>query len=241
MKGQVSTGRFGYALSAPGEGDRKGKGTYTTDLDTVIRRLVFDGWNVRAKTAGASGRRREGSFGIGKRSIVGYEISDDLKHIVDGADHRPIRINTRPGSTHTKSIKQSDSISVTDEKTLREIMSRRGQADFRQGLIQKFNGKCCITGCQVEAVLEAAHIISHASEPSYDTANGLLLRADIHTLFALDLLGIDGTGAVRIHPTLRGSSYETYVGHKISETIEPALKGNLSRKFAVFASLAGDG
>lgn len=49
-KFQKKTGRFGFALTRPGENDRNGQGIYTDSIQEVIQRLVFDGWNVRAKT-----------------------------------------------------------------------------------------------------------------------------------------------------------------------------------------------
>ena len=47
-----------------------------------------------------------------------------------------------------------------------------------------------MTGCTVFAVLEAAHIKPYQGENDNHPQNGLLLRADIHTLFDLNLLGI---------------------------------------------------
>jgi len=88
-KKQLSTGRYGYALSAPGEQDRNGQGTYTDDIALVIRRVVFDGWGVRAKLLDKSSSKREGTYVIGKRSIVAYEISKDLAHLVKGAPFKP--------------------------------------------------------------------------------------------------------------------------------------------------------
>lgn len=81
---------------------------------------------------------------------------------------------------------------VTDEPILRAIKSRRGQASFRNALLQAYSQTCFITGCKTEHVLEAAHIVPHGDETNYCVFNGLLLRADIHTLFDLELLSIDG-------------------------------------------------
>ena len=55
----------------------------------------------------------------------------------------------------------------------------------------------------VLAVLEAAHIRPYLGENDHHPENGLLLRSDVHTLFDLDLLGIDpSTLLVELHPTL---------------------------------------
>ena len=94
-------------------------------------------------------------------------------------------------------------INVSDEMTIRAIKTRRGQPAFRPALLAAFNGACCITGCKVEAILEAAHIIPHGDETNYSVHNGLLLRADVHTLFDLDLLRISKAGIINVHKSLK--------------------------------------
>lgn len=89
MKSQASTGRYGFALTAPGERDRHGGGTYTADIQEVVKRMVFDGWGVRAMTTQRSGKQRDGSVCIGKSSITGYWLTDELKHLVAGAKMAP--------------------------------------------------------------------------------------------------------------------------------------------------------
>ena len=60
-----------------------------------------------------------------------------------------------------------------------------------------------MTGCAVLAVLEAAHIKPYQGENDNHPENGLLLRSDIHTLFDLDLLGIEPHRLqVELHPSL---------------------------------------
>jgi putative restriction endonuclease len=57
-----------------------------------------------------------------------------------------------------------------------------------------------ISGCLVLQVLEAAHIRPHRGQRDNHPENGLLLRADLHTLFDLDLLGIEpSTLTVHLH------------------------------------------
>jgi putative restriction endonuclease len=83
----------------------------------------------------------------------------------------------------------------------RQIRERRGQQQFRDGLRERYGDRCLITGCEVLAVLEAAHISPYRGEGDNHPANGLLLRADVHTLFDLDLLGIDPDRLrVELHP-----------------------------------------
>jgi len=108
-----------------------------------------------------------------------------------------------------------------DECVLGNILTRRGQQAFRDGLLRAYNGRCAVTGCNAVAVLEAAHIVPHAEEQSYAITNGLLLRADIHTLFDLLLLSVDPeTGEVKLAPDL-SSCYASIVGVRLQVPDSP--------------------
>ena len=76
------------------------------------------------------------------------------------------------------------------ERIAASIAGRRGQQEFRQKLLRLYK-KCLITGCDAEEVLEAAHIQAYSEAGTFEVSNGLLLRADIHTLFDLGLITID--------------------------------------------------
>ncbi|SPB17027.1 hypothetical protein NOV72_04226 [Caballeronia novacaledonica] len=63
-------------------------------------------------------------------------------------------------------------------------------------------------------VLEAAHICGYMGPQTNDIQNGLLLRADLHTLYDRALIAIDpATHAVSIAPELRESEYASLEGH----------------------------
>jgi putative restriction endonuclease len=102
----------------------------------------------------------------------------------------------------------------------RMIAIRRGQQAFRQGLLQAFDRSCCISGSQVEATLEAAHIRPFREVGSHSPGNGLLLRADLHTLFDLRLITVMPFGTVRVAPELRGSEYEEFDERQIRRPLE---------------------
>ena len=86
----------------------------------------------------------------------------------------------------------------------RQLRERRGRQQFRDALRERYRDCCLVTGCQVLAVLEAAHINPYRGEEDNHPANGLLLRSDIHTLFDLDLLGIEPEKLrVELHPEHR--------------------------------------
>lgn len=99
---------------------------------------------------------------------------------------------------------------VEDERdrVLASVVQRQGQREFRRLLLQAYGNKCAITDCGVVDVLEAAHIYRYMGRETNIAANGLLLRADVHTLFDLRLISIDPTAMrVCVAPTLAGSEY----------------------------------
>lgn len=95
----------------------------------------------------------------------------------------------------------------------RQLRERRGSARFRRSLIARYGARCMVSGCTLRDLLEAAHIRPYRT-PDYGTVeNGLLLRSDLHTLFDLDLLGINSeTLTVHLHPSVLEAGYESYEG-----------------------------
>jgi hypothetical protein len=70
-------------------------------------------------------------------------------------------------------------------------------------------------------VVEAAHISPYRGEEDNHVENGLLLRSDIHTLFDLDLLGINPEDLrVELHPNIK-SEYSQFAGIKLSYENRP--------------------
>jgi len=112
------------------------------------------------------------------------------------------------------------------KRVLVEIAKRQGQTKFRQTLLNAYGYKCAITGFDAGEALEAAHIIPYAETENQDPRNGLLLRADLHTLFDLNLLAIHpDTLQVCLHPDLQNTEYRTINGKQIRipevETLQP--------------------
>ena len=70
-----------------------------------------------------------------------------------------------------------------------------------------------ISEYNVIEALEAAHIIPYRGPQTNHPSNGLLLRADLHTLFDLGLIAIDTKNmAVIISSNLIGTAYHKFVG-----------------------------
>lgn len=107
---------------------------------------------------------------------------------------------------------QLDELLGTDlrERVLREIAVRRGQQNFRRELITAYGGRCAISCYNAESVLEAAHISPYKGEHTHRVTNGLLLRADIHTLFDLHALTVSPDLKVRVSTELHGTPYARF-------------------------------
>lgn len=87
--------------------------------------------------------------------------------------------------------------------SVRQVLARSGQPDFRAALMRVYNNRCAISGCAVEAVLEAAHIRAVGEGGDHSVGNGLLLRADLHSLFDRGLITILDNRTVSTDPTIR--------------------------------------
>lgn len=127
-------------------------------------------------------------------------------------------------STRSKALYYADvagDFDAGDERDLRErviksIAVRRGQSAFRNKLLEAYSGCCCVTGSDLHATLEAAHISPYKGPQSNHVTNGLLLRSDIHSLFDLGLLSVDQNYQVVLSPVVLSSeTYTSLYGSKI--------------------------
>ena len=75
----------------------------------------------------------------------------------------------------------------------RTVKARRGQDWFRMVLLASYEGSCCITGCNTEAMLVASHIIpwSENEQNRLNPQNGLILSAIHDRAFEKGFLAID--------------------------------------------------
>ncbi|WP_428414967.1 HNH endonuclease [Pararhizobium sp.] len=106
---------------------------------------------------------------------------------------------------------------IKREWQIRQVLKRRGQSRFRSLLFTAYKGRCAISGCDAAEALEAAHISPYSMSGSNASSNGLLLRADLHTLFDLGLIAVSPLNfTVLLHPKLGESSYSELSGRMIA-------------------------
>ena len=115
---------------------------------------------------------------------------------------------------------------VEDERrrALASIAVRQGQPGFRRTLLKAYEGRCAITNYDAAESLEAAHIVPYRGPVTNHPSNGLLLRADLHSLFDLGLVAVDtdpSAWSLVVSPEIRKSSYETYHGARVRRPLDP--------------------
>lgn len=111
------------------------------------------------------------------------------EHIEDDAEERKIE----------GTIIESKQLTVTEKQML--IKARIGQGIFRDGLIEKYEGKCVVTGIDKTRLLIASHIKPWAicdNEERLDTENGLLLCPNMDRLFDYGLITFTDDGKMNI-------------------------------------------
>ena len=114
------------------------------------------------------------------------------------------------------------------ERALREIALRQGQPAFRNALLAAYAGTCCVTGYRTESVLEAAHISPYTGPHTNSVTNGLLLRADIHTLFDRNLVTVTPGYRIRVAPALVETPYHHYDSRPLPLPSDPSQHPSVS-------------
>lgn len=147
-------------------------------------------------------------LGLGR--VIGY--ADGFFHIVG-----PVEIDDPLPVADV--VEHFDPNNIEDARrfALAVIHRRQGQQRFRQTLLEAYGGECAISGCDVEPLLDAAHIIPYRGPDTNKVQNGLLLRTDLHTLFDLGLLIIDPeTLEVAVSPIIVAREYAALSGRRLT-------------------------
>lgn len=117
-------------------------------------------------------------------------------------------------------------------------MRRRTQAQFRDDVALNCFDRCVVSGASLIRC-EAAHLLAHARKGGASFKNGLLLRADLHTLFDAGECAIDPQ-AMTIHFSLSilASDPElvAYEGRAIN-TLKKINHTNLEERWVAFLTI----
>jgi predicted restriction endonuclease len=97
-------------------------------------------------------------------------------------------------------FKQAIATMPRSTETERLVVQRVGQDFFRKGLLDYWQGRCCMSGLAVPDLLRASHIKPWAEcesdEARLDVFNGLLLSPNLDALFDGGWITVMNTGAV---------------------------------------------
>lgn len=168
---------------------------------------------------------------------IGLEDSlDQLLEFIESTDTFSNRFNSRSQPTNIdieNDLSEFDPHNEHDgrKRILAEVVRRQGQPQFRNALINHYNGKCVITGCDVLDVLEAAHITPYLGQRTNSISNGLLLRADMHTLWDKQLIAITENNEVWVSNSIKNSMYKKFSGKKIDSELVMKAKSALEKHF----------
>jgi hypothetical protein len=81
------------------------------------------------------------------------------------------------------------------------ITSRVGQGYYRQEILEKWSGKCPVTGCNIQEILISSHIVSWSEsddQERLDPENGILLSPNVDALFDRHLISFSDEGNIII-------------------------------------------
>ncbi|HFV9214671.1 TPA: HNH endonuclease [Enterobacter roggenkampii] len=134
--------------------------------------------------------------------------------------------------------------SLVEEREHREDVPfygrrRRDQASFRSDVALNCGDRCVYTGASAIRC-EAAHLVAHARKGGASFKNGLLLRADLHTLFDAGLCAIDPATlqiwfAAELLET--DADLQRINGAKMRPTMMPINAENLAARWTEFGAI----
>lgn len=198
-------------------------------IDGVGQVLLFDGRRF-VISSHTSFERLERALRetFGPDFPIALDVVAELAEDVRSKGQPPARrTGQRKPATPSVSPPGIDPSDVQDgrRRVQQEVAVRRGQAQFRRQLLTAYNARCAITNCDATQALEAAHIIPYRNDDHNEVQNGLLLRADIHTLLDRGDLSIEPvTRTVYLVEELRSTTYGELHGRPIAEPIDSAYR-----------------
>lgn len=148
------------------------------------------------------------------------------------------KFNTLESLLEEKETFNPEDIEDTRKLVNTSVVQRQGQALFRKELLTAYKNLCAITDCDVEQALEAAHIVPYLGIETNHPSNGLLLRADIHTLFDLHLISVNPeTMTIEINPSLINTCYSELYRRRLRvpeyKLFQPSIKA-IKRHYLAF-------
>jgi len=156
----------------------------------------------------------------------------------EGKNRKGIRFNLEIIKKDLDATKP-DTVSLSSyrkpNKTARNglVTSRVGQGYYRQEIIKKFNGKCAVTGTDLNEILIASHIVPwqmSSDEEKLDADNGILLSPNYDALFDKHLISFDDDGLIIISDRLMNEDVDNLGINRLAQiNVTEGMKKYLSR------------
>jgi len=213
IKGRLSSWALGHQLTSKQIREIVDPQEFMALADQIRNTPEYKTWNVTG----------HGMYSAALNNYQKYLLSIGASNSLPPVEHGPYQREIQ--QIEAEADEPFDPKGQEDARTraLREVVRRRGQAKFRKSLIAAYGACCAITGCPVVSLLEAAHITPYLGPETNSISNGLLLRADLHTLWDLGLIALDlTTQSLWVSPDVNDSTYQALSGTQLRQPADPS-------------------
>ena len=129
---------------------------------------------------------------------------------------------------------------TTERKGL--VTSRVGQGYYRQQIIEKWGGKCPVTGINIKSILISSHIVPWSEsndEERLDVENGILLSPLFDSLFDRHIISFRDTGEILVSKNVNKDNLERLgLNDHIKIEISKGMKKYLKKHRKKFEELS---
>lgn len=147
------------------------------------------------------------------------EVPEELRAALDAALGKSlVRHRVLSASDADRLAEEpTDRAAIPTEFAANAIRSRRGDRGLRDSLCRAYRNRCAISGDCPKDLLEVAYVATFPTRGMHEGRNAILMRSDLHTLWDLNLIGIDPSNRVRVAKRLRSSCYGELDGRPLLE------------------------
>ncbi len=150
-----------------------------------------------------------------------------LERALEEADGWCAAVRRGKGKVHPATMELARELD--DPGRFVERLTRDRQSAFRRSVLGAWRGRCAITGCAIEQIIEAAHIERFSNNRAHVPGNGIPLRADLHRLFDAGLLRLrpdHNKIVVELHPSISHPDYRRHHGRPARKALDPQWTPN---------------
>lgn len=194
------------------------------------------------------------------------EIDNEIRYILYRftKDHKTYDLlEKKTGGTNHLVFDNLDFIDTTDrtfkkitiskktDERIRDRLKRNeddiysNQAEFRYGIREIYNNKCCITGESIDTGstinCQAAHIKPWQFKGNHSPKNGILLSLDLHWAFDRGCFTINEDYTIKVFKNMKGGFLDKYDGKKITipqdENLKPTFQNIKFHNENIFGKL----